>query len=391
MQWAFELELRPAALKFLLVSLADNASGEGVAYPSVAALMQKTCLDRKTVISGLGRLEEMGLLADTGQRVGKTNQVKVYRLVGLDCGQRHYLYRITNPATGEFYIGVRTCTGDPIADTAYMGTGSWPLAMLRERVALSKVVLESATSRELANLRETELIMEHGDNPLCRNVVKGFQKRDVSQKRDGTAIPPKSPVFPTEESRFSVVTVPKTGHGTLREPKEEPSEGTSDTSSCELDKRTQVDTLSDVYRVFGHWQTIWNHPKAVLDPKRRARIRARLKDFSVEQLCDAISGFKYSPWHTGTDPRGGGVVYDGIEVLLRDAAQVEKGIGLLRSPPVAPTELSPIDRIRLANGLPTEHSNARVIAEYGSSGRGLDSLGGDVRREPGAGFRKIGA
>jgi hypothetical protein len=165
----------------------------------------------------------------------------------------------------------------------------------------------------------------------------------------------------------------------------------SGTSSCELDKRTQVDTLSDVYEVFGHWQKVWNHPKAVLDPKRRARIRSRLKEFTVAQLCNAISGFRNSAWHTGEDPKGDGTVYDGIETLLRDAAQVEKGIGLLERPPIAPAELSPIDRIALANGLPVENHRASRIVEHRSSSRDLEGVGRDVRRELGTGFRKIGS
>lgn len=82
MTWAFGIELRPAALKFLLISLADNADDQGRAFPAIATLCAKTSLDRKTVIAGLDALERRGLLSDTGKRVGRTSQVKVYRLVG---------------------------------------------------------------------------------------------------------------------------------------------------------------------------------------------------------------------------------------------------------------------------------------------------------------------
>lgn len=80
MTWAFSLELRPSPLKFLLLALADHADGHGRAFPSVAALCEKTSQDRKTVIAGIDELERLGLLADTGDRVGKTKQVKVYRI-----------------------------------------------------------------------------------------------------------------------------------------------------------------------------------------------------------------------------------------------------------------------------------------------------------------------
>lgn len=80
MTWAFGLDLKPATAKFVLVALADNADDEGRAFPSIASLIAKTSLDRKTVIHALDELERLGLLVDTGSRVGQTKQVKVYRL-----------------------------------------------------------------------------------------------------------------------------------------------------------------------------------------------------------------------------------------------------------------------------------------------------------------------
>lgn len=80
MTWAFGLVLKPSSLKFLLVALADNADDQGRSFPSIETLVMKTSQDRKTVIAGLDRLEELKLATDTGARVGKTKQVKVYRL-----------------------------------------------------------------------------------------------------------------------------------------------------------------------------------------------------------------------------------------------------------------------------------------------------------------------
>lgn len=80
MTWAFRLAIKPSSLKFLLVALADNADDHGRAFPSLECLVQKTSQDRKTVISGLDELEKLSLIVDTGSRVGKTKQVKVYRL-----------------------------------------------------------------------------------------------------------------------------------------------------------------------------------------------------------------------------------------------------------------------------------------------------------------------
>jgi len=79
MQWAFHQDIKPASMKFVLVSLGDNAQHDGMAWPSIAALCEKTGLDRKTVISALNRLEQAGFLSDSGKRTGSTGQVKVYR------------------------------------------------------------------------------------------------------------------------------------------------------------------------------------------------------------------------------------------------------------------------------------------------------------------------
>ncbi len=79
----------------------------------------------------------------------------------------------------------------------------------------------------------------------------------------------------------------------------------------------------DARKVFDHWAKTMGHERAKLDDKRRRRIEARLKDFTVEQLCQAISGAKRDPFLMGEDPRAGRR-YDGIETLLRDTGQVER-------------------------------------------------------------------
>lgn len=132
-------------------------------------------------------------------------------------------------------------------------------------------------------------------------------------------------------------------------------------------------------RVFDHWRQEWNHPNSKLDRKRRKRIEARLKDFTPEQLCNAISGFKNSPWHCGTDPKGQGVVYDGIDTLLRDTEQVEKGLRLFEHPPRPPPKeenLSPSERVAQAY---RGNGNGRVVAEqFGSDDGDVENLGRHV-------------
>lgn len=80
LNWAFTAKVSRSCDKFLLVALANYADDEGVCFPSQSRLVEDTALDRKTVIAGVRRLVETGLLLDTGNRVGATRQIAVYRL-----------------------------------------------------------------------------------------------------------------------------------------------------------------------------------------------------------------------------------------------------------------------------------------------------------------------
>lgn len=79
--------------------------------------------------------------------------------------------------------------------------------------------------------------------------------------------------------------------------------------------------------VFNHWRSVTGHNKAILDPKRTKLINAALKlGYTVEQLKQAIDGNKASPFHQGNNDRK--MVYDGLDLILRDAAQIDKFIAL---------------------------------------------------------------
>lgn len=80
--WAAKQRPGSASAKLVLLGLASCADAHHCAYPSVDWLCEFGDLNRKTVIAALQRLEE-GLcpfIEDTGERRGRTKQVKVYRL-----------------------------------------------------------------------------------------------------------------------------------------------------------------------------------------------------------------------------------------------------------------------------------------------------------------------
>ncbi|MFH7347224.1 helix-turn-helix domain-containing protein [Acinetobacter variabilis] len=70
--------------RLVLLSLADRAGEDHCAYPSIARLVEDTEMDRKTVLKIIDELIQDELIEDTGERKGRTKQVKVYRLIGVN-------------------------------------------------------------------------------------------------------------------------------------------------------------------------------------------------------------------------------------------------------------------------------------------------------------------
>ena len=78
--WAFKSDVKPSSVKFTLVALCECANYQtGKIFPSIKHLCQITGQDRKTVISNIGKLLTEGWISETGERVGRTGQIKVYQ------------------------------------------------------------------------------------------------------------------------------------------------------------------------------------------------------------------------------------------------------------------------------------------------------------------------
>lgn len=79
--WASDQKCEKAADKLILLALAERHNTETrIAYPSTAWLVEFSSLDRKTVLKSLERLQEQGLIIDSGHRMGSTGGVKAWRL-----------------------------------------------------------------------------------------------------------------------------------------------------------------------------------------------------------------------------------------------------------------------------------------------------------------------
>lgn len=80
LNWAMPIQLEKSSWKFVLVCMANRVRSEALCFQSVAQLVEDTCLDRKTVLTAIAKLCEAGLIADTGERIGSTKQIVVYKL-----------------------------------------------------------------------------------------------------------------------------------------------------------------------------------------------------------------------------------------------------------------------------------------------------------------------
>lgn len=78
--WALKQPVPMSSAKFVLVVMADQTTSD-LAFMSLAALSKATAQDRKTIVAGLNRLIEWGLIEDTGEKRGRTGQIPVYRLL----------------------------------------------------------------------------------------------------------------------------------------------------------------------------------------------------------------------------------------------------------------------------------------------------------------------
>ncbi len=81
------------------------------------------------------------------------------------CTNFHYTYRLTDPNTNEFYIGVRSCKC-AIKKDSYMGSmKAWKV----DKSTLVKEIIGTYETRVEANKAESEIITLYIDNPLNRN------------------------------------------------------------------------------------------------------------------------------------------------------------------------------------------------------------------------------
>jgi hypothetical protein len=99
-----------------------------------------------------------------------------------------------------------------------------------------------------------------------------------------------------------------------------------------------------VIEIFDYWKETMHHPRAKMDDKRKKAIKNALKiGYEAEDLKSAIVGCSLTPHNMGMNDRN--EKYDGIDLILRDAAQIDRFIANSINPPKQKNPASAVNRI----------------------------------------------
>lgn len=273
--WAWE-QIRARKIShgkaLVLLRLADHADNYGNCYPGGNHVAEYCVISTRATYTALAWFEEQGLLSRSAQQqqMGRGRGPDLIQLhidVGAPSGDQQ------EATSGEFsvppFAGV-----DPAAGAE--GTDQDEASQDQQEATSGET---SATNRKLEADQQ-----EVGNRPI------GSSRHSACIKEPSV---------------------------TVNEPMST-NESSTDRSS---DEPTRLTTPAD--RVFGAWVTSTGKRAASVKftKKRRDLINRQLRDFDEDELVDAVCGWRFFAHNRGET---NGTPYNDIELLLRDAAQIER-------------------------------------------------------------------
>ena len=140
-RFAWECDLskttKRSAKRLVLLALADRANKENTCFPSIARVVKDTGMDRKTVMNTINDLITIGLVLDTGDRKGGTNQVRVLK-INVD-KQESYPQDGQNTPNKQCEISKETVVNLPINGVEFPSNGGkFGIQNLKEPLIKSK-------------------------------------------------------------------------------------------------------------------------------------------------------------------------------------------------------------------------------------------------------------
>ena len=166
-RFAWECDLskttKRSAKRLVLLALADRANKENTCFPSIARVVKDTGMDRKTVMNTINDLITLGLISDTGDRKGGTNQVRVLKINVDTVKQESYPQEHKLSSNKQCEISKETVVNLPINGVEFPSNGGkFGTQNLKESLIKSKINLNS--ERDL-KINENEIKSEADE--LC--------------------------------------------------------------------------------------------------------------------------------------------------------------------------------------------------------------------------------
>lgn len=164
-RFAWECDLskttKRSAKRLVILALADRANKENTCFPSIARVVKDTGMDRKTVMNTINDLITLGLISDTGERKGGTNQVRVLK-INVD-KQESYPHEDKESSNKQCEIPKETVVNLPINGVEFPSNGSkFGTQNLKEPLIKSKINLNSEKDLKI---NENEVKSEEAE--LC--------------------------------------------------------------------------------------------------------------------------------------------------------------------------------------------------------------------------------
>lgn len=166
-RFAWECDLskttKRSTKRLVLLALADRANKENTCFPSIARVVKDTGMDRKTVMNTINDLIELGLVSDTGERKGGTNQVRVLKINVDTVKQESYPQEHQLSANKRCEISKETVVNLPINGVEFPSNGGkFGTQNIKEPLIKYKINLNS---EKAFKINENEVKSEADD--LC--------------------------------------------------------------------------------------------------------------------------------------------------------------------------------------------------------------------------------
>jgi len=108
-------------------------------------------------------------------------------------------------------------------------------------------------------------------------------------------------------------------------------QGTQKSLNLKNDIKKPNIVQDSILKIFDFWKTTFSTPNSKLADKRKKIIKAALKNYSIEELEQAITGCSMTPHNMGINDRH--EKYFGLHIILKDADQIERFIRNAELPP----------------------------------------------------------